>query len=134
MHLLALLTPVHSLNLLVNLLREQKAWRQFAQLPHRHRVPDVRMLHEFRVQVGVSGARLINEVLLEALLQSLRGETSVAVMDATDLEAACSGSKKKHRKVFGRSRCQRNPHLQERAEHVVCRLQKAQFATVAFAL
>ena len=52
-HLLALLTPVHSINLLLKLLPEQRAWRQFAHLPNRRRIPDVRMLHEFRGRVGV---------------------------------------------------------------------------------
>ena len=94
-HLLALLTPAHSLNLLVRLLSEQRAWRQFAHLPHRHRVPDVRMLHEFRDRVGVSGARQINERLLEGLLESIDpAAPAVALMDATDLEASCRGSKK----------------------------------------
>src|SRR6266571_4366227 len=36
-HLLALLTPVHSLNLLAAMLPEQRAWRTFARLRHRHR-------------------------------------------------------------------------------------------------
>lgn len=51
-HLLALLTPVHSLNLLVKLLPEQRDWRKFAGLRRQNRVPDVRMLHEFRGRVG----------------------------------------------------------------------------------
>jgi len=94
-HLLALLTPVHSLNLLVRLLSEQRAWRQFAHLPHRHRVPDVRMLHEFRDRLGVSGARQINEHVLESLLETVDpAAPAVGLMDATDLEASCRGSKK----------------------------------------
>ena len=51
-HLLALLTPVHSLNLLCTLLAEQRAWRSFARLRHRDEVPDVRLLHAFRAHVG----------------------------------------------------------------------------------
>lgn len=95
-HLLALLTPVHSLNLLVTLLSEQKAWREFAHLPHRHRVPDVRMLHNFRAQLGVSGAREINELVVGRLLQSWDPQrAAVGLIDATDLEASCVGSKKK---------------------------------------
>ena len=96
-HLLALLTPAHSLNLLVRLLSEQRGWRQFAHLPHRHRV---RMLHEFRDRLGVTGARQINEQLLEALLESVDPvATAVGLMDATDLEASCRGFKKKGRKL-----------------------------------
>lgn len=102
-HLLALLTPAHSLNLLVRLLSEQRAWRRFAHLSHRHRVPDVRMLHEFRDRLGVSGARQINEQLLEALLESVDpAATAVGLMDATDLEASCRGFKKKGWKLIQR--------------------------------
>ncbi len=66
-HLLALITPVHSLNLLVRLLPEQKAWRRFAHLPNQAHVPDVRMLNTFREQVGVRGLRQINAQLLKEL-------------------------------------------------------------------
>jgi hypothetical protein len=103
-HLLALLTPAHSLNLLVRLLSEQRGWRQFAHLSHRQRVPDVRMLHEFRERLGVSGARQINEQLLEALLESVDlAAPSVGLMDATDLEASCRGFKKKGWKLTQRA-------------------------------
>lgn len=42
-HLLTVLTPVHSLNQVLTLLPEQRAWRGFARLSHRQRVPDARM-------------------------------------------------------------------------------------------
>jgi hypothetical protein len=95
-HLLALLTPVHSLNLLCALLSEQRAWRSFARLRHRHDVPDVRILHAFRDRVGVLGLRQINEVLLQPLISiASLWENATALIDATDLPAACSGFKKK---------------------------------------
>jgi hypothetical protein len=56
-HLLALLTAVPSFNLLVAMLPEQRAWRAFARLRDRHHVPDVRILHAFRVRTGVLGLR-----------------------------------------------------------------------------
>ena len=97
-HLLALLTPVHSLNLLCTLLAEQPAWRAFARLRHRHEGPDVRLLNAFRARVGVRGLRQINEVLLEPLIQNAAlWENATALIDATDLPAACSGFKKKTR-------------------------------------
>jgi hypothetical protein len=95
-HLLALLTPVHSLNLLCTLLPEQRAWRDFARLRHRHAVPDARILNAFRAHVGVLGLRQINEVLLQPLIQTAAlWENATALMDATDLPAACGGFKKK---------------------------------------
>src|SRR4030095_9698167 len=60
-HLLAVLSPVHSFNLLVQMLAEQRAWRRFAHLPNRHALPDAWMLHEFRERLGVQGFRRINE-------------------------------------------------------------------------
>jgi hypothetical protein len=93
-HLLPLLTSTHSLNLIVAQLPEQAAWRRFGRL-HRQ-APGVRMLHEFRQQIGVSGLRRINQHLLERLLRRQgRQAHAVALMDATDLPAACSGFKKK---------------------------------------
>lgn len=93
-HLLPLLTSTHSLNLVVAQLSEQAAWRGFCRL--RRQGPGVRMLHEFRQQIGVSGLRQINQHLLGQLLRRQGVQPhAVALMDATDLPAACSGFKKK---------------------------------------
>jgi hypothetical protein len=99
-HLLTVLTPAHSLNQLVALLSEQRAWRAFARLSHRERVPDVRMLHEFRARVGVGGLRTINDWLKLPFIERAAGWShAVGLMDATDLEAACDGFKKKMPKL-----------------------------------
>ena len=92
-HLLALLTPTHSLNLLIAQLPEQSGWRRFARL--RRGCPTARMHHEFRGHLGVRGLRRINQHLLGRLLRRHGvGPQAVALMDATDLPAACSGFKK----------------------------------------
>src|SRR6185295_18098791 len=97
-HLLLLLSPAHSINLLVELLKEQRSWRRFAHLSHRERVPDVRMLHEFRARMGVSGLRRINQHLLRPLLgQVVERSDSIAIIDATDLPASCTVFKKRRR-------------------------------------
>jgi hypothetical protein len=107
LHLLVLLTPAHSVNLLLQMLPEQRGWRQFAHLRSRHRIPDVRMMHEFRRQVGVAGLRGVNQVLLAPLLEGLDcGAPTIALMDATDLPAACGGFKKSPRALIRR----RTPH------------------------
>ena len=94
-HLLALLTPVHAFNLLLALLPEQRQWRAFARLPNQRNLPDVRMLHEFRARLGVGGLRHINERLRQGLIEQAAGwEQTVALIDATDLPAACRGFKK----------------------------------------
>jgi hypothetical protein len=58
--LLALLTPAHSFNLLVELLPENKAWRSFARQRNRWAVPDAKMLHEFRDRMGVRQGKQTN--------------------------------------------------------------------------
>ena len=95
LHLLSVLTPVHAFNHLVRLLTEQRAWRRFAHLANRQAVPDVWQWHQFRQRAGAGGLRQINDQLLRPLLPSGTGEDlSLALIDATDLEAACSGHKK----------------------------------------
>jgi len=96
LHLLALLTPTHSVNLLVQLLPEQREWRRFAHLPNGRRIPSVRILHEFRARTGAGGLRRINEALLTPLLDALPAHArTVALIDATDLPAATCGFKKR---------------------------------------
>jgi hypothetical protein len=94
-HLLALLTPVHSFNLLVELLAEHRTWRTFARLRNRARVPDVRMLHEFRQALDLTKLRCVNEHLLRPLLAGAASfPKTVALIDSTDLPAAASAYKK----------------------------------------
>jgi hypothetical protein len=94
-HLLSLLTPAHSFNLLVELLAEHRSWRSFARLRHRLRVPGVRILHEFRQTLDPSKLRRINEHLLFPLIEGTAGfAKTVAMIDSTDLPAATNAYKK----------------------------------------
>jgi|SRR5215469_858994 len=94
--LLTLLTPAHSFNLMLTLLPEQRAWRKFARLPNRCRLPVASQLHEFREAIGVSGLRRINEHLLRPLLEGLPADRlAIGLIDATDLPAATSAFKKR---------------------------------------
>jgi hypothetical protein len=67
-HLLSLLSPVHSVNLLVKMLPEQRAWRKFAGLRRQTQVPGARVPHEIRCRVSVAGLRHINQHLLAPLI------------------------------------------------------------------
>lgn len=120
-HLLAVLTATHSLNLLVAQLPEQVAWRRFA-----------RMLHEFRQTVGVGGWRAINQHLVGRLLRRTGVPPhAVALMDATDLPAACRGFKKKFRRLHGGACGAGRAHAQDGPEPLVRRLQETHVAVVA---
>ena len=134
-HLLALLTPVHSFNLLIRLLPEQKGWRAFAHLRNQAQVPDVRMMHAFREEVGVSGLRQTNDHLLEPLIENLDpSKPTVALIDATDLPASCSGFKKKYRSVYGPSGGSGRSDPQKWAKSMLCGLQKAHVPALDFSL
>ena len=94
-NLLALLTPAHSFNLLVDLLGENRLWRRFARLRNRHAGPGVRMLHEFRARLDLSKLRRINRYLLQPLIEGTdRLAKTVALIDSTDLPAATNAYKK----------------------------------------
>ena len=122
-HLLCLLSPVHSVNLLVKMLPEQRAWRKFAGLRHQSRVPDVRMMNLFRSRLGVAGLRRINQHLLAPLLPAYAWQPwSVGLIDATDLPAACVGFKKKHRPILCRPCGLGRAHAQDRTKPVFRRL------------
>ena len=87
--LLALLTPARSFNLLVKLLPESRSWRRFARLPNRFKIPDAKMLHQFRDRLSLASLRQINGKLLRPLLEQLDpSRKTVAIMDSTDLAAA----------------------------------------------
>lgn len=129
-HLLAALTSTHSLNLVVTQLPEQAAWRRFARL--RCALPTARMLHEFRQTVGVSGLRHINQHLVGRLLRRQGVQPhAVALMDATDLPASCSGFKKKFRHLHCRARDVGRADAQDGPEPLVRRLQETHVAVVA---
>ena len=104
-HLLALLSGGNSFNQVVRLLPEQRAWRQFAHLSRQERTPDVRMLHEFRQRLGVSGLRSVNAQLVRRLLFKWpKAFAPVGIIDATDLPAATADSEKKMVPAAGRRR------------------------------
>ena len=125
-HLLSLLSPVHSLNLLVQMLPEQRAWRKFARLRRQTQVPGVRALHEFRARLGVAGLRRINAQLLQPVIdQYAWQERSVGLIDATDLPAACVGFKKKHRPILRGGSRAGGAHPQDGSEPLFRRLQEA---------
>lgn len=98
--LLLLLTPARSTNLLCELLPEQRAWRRFAYLPNRRRLPGPRQLHEFRLRLTPGVLREINEGLLRRILSTWpEDQLGIALIDATDLPAATNTYKKRRTAV-----------------------------------
>lgn len=130
-HLLAVLTSTHSLNLLAKQLPEQPVWRRFARL--RGVLPSARMLHEFRDRIEVSGLRRINQHLLGRMIRRQGvAPFSVAVLDATDLPAATGARfKKKPDPDLCPSGHARPSHPQAESGRMVHWLQKAHPEAVA---
>lgn len=130
--LLALLTPVHSFNLLVELLPEQRSWRSFARLRNRFSAPDVRMLHEFRARLDLWNLRRVNQHLLGPLLQEAsKFPKTVALIDSTDLPAATNGYKKTLRFILCAAGSHRRSQPQRWLHALLRWVQKAHAATVA---
>jgi hypothetical protein len=130
--LLTLLTPARSFNLLVKLLPENRAWRRFARLPNRVKVPDAKMLHEFRDRLSLASLRQINGHLLRPLLGQLESKRkTVAIIDSTDL--AASALKKSPRGLVSTTRRFGDSNCQTGNQPLVCGLQEAQPETLAAA-
>src|SRR5207302_727971 len=123
--LLGLLTPAHSFNLVVKLLAENRAWRDFAFLPNKRSLPDAKMLHLFRGRLDLIKLRAINAHLLRPLLEGLDpARKTVAIIDSTDLPAGTNPFKKKHRPLLGQRRADRRAHPQEQSGWMVRGLQE----------
>ncbi len=99
--LLLLLTPARSTNLLCHLLPEHRAWRRFAHLPNRHRLPGPRQLHEFRRRLTPAVLRSVNLGLLRRVLATWpKDQLGIGLIDATDLPAATNEYKKNPAQPF----------------------------------
>ena len=121
--LLLLLTPARSSNLLCTLLPEQRAWRCFAHLPNRRRLPNHRQLQEFRARLTPLLLRRINEGLLLRLLQGWPSDQQgIALIDATDLPASTNEYKKSPRRLLRAQGSARRTHQEDRTESLVHRL------------
>lgn len=120
--LLALLTPVHSFNLLLALLPEHKAWRRFAHLQNRHDIPTPKMLHQFRERLPLGALRVLNNQLAMPLIGKLDpNRLTLAIMDSTDLPASANAYKKISR-LCGQACCCGSQNLEDRSEQMVYRL------------
>lgn len=123
--LLPLLTPARSFNLVVELLNEQRAWRQFAHLPNRRHLPVASQLCQFREDFGVAQLRETNRHLLLPILEGTDPQRkSVALIDSTDLPAATSAFKKNHRPLLCTQSGPWWAHNQNGPKPLVCRLQE----------
>jgi Transposase domain (DUF772) len=93
--LLALLTPAHHFNLLIRLLPENRGWRRFARLSNQRKLPDAKMLHQFRDRIDLIHLRHLNNHLVRGLLEQMEADRkTVAIIDATDLPASANSFKK----------------------------------------
>jgi hypothetical protein len=109
--------------LLVTLLAENRAWRDFAFLANKRSLPNAKMLHQFRDRLDLIKLRAINAQLLRPLLAGLDAQRkTVAIIDSTDLPAGTNPFKKKHRSLLRQTGRGGSAHAQEQPWKMVCGL------------
>jgi hypothetical protein len=117
-HILAMLKGIHSFNKLCAEFKTRRAFRDFCLFRNKKATPTKRMLSEFRDHLNPCGFRKIAQLLASNFLNvvSLPG-IKVAIPDATDMPANCSGFAKKNASVLGNANVQRStqPREQQKA-------------------
>jgi len=117
-HILAMLKGIHSFNKLCAEFKTRRAFRDFCLFRNKKFVPTKRMLSEFRDYLKPSGFEKIAQLLTSNFLNVIPlPEVKVAVPDATDMPANCSGFAKKNASVLGNVNAQRStqPREQQKA-------------------
>ena len=114
-HLLTVLTSTHSLNLVVAQLPEQAGVAAFRPVAPRTALPLGCCMSFGRQLAWMDCARSINIWWGDCCVGQGVQPHAVALMDATDLPAACSGFKKKFCHLHRRARGAGRTHPQDRA-------------------
>jgi len=101
-HLLAMLKGIHSFNKLRAEFKTRRAFRDFCLFRNKKVTPTKRMLSEFRDHLNPSGFEKIAQLLTSNFLNVIAlPEIKVAIPDATDMPANCSGFTKKNASALG---------------------------------
>ena len=108
-HILAMLKGIHSFNKLCTELRARRSFRDFCLFKNKKLTPPKRMLSEFRDYLKPSGFEKITQLITENLLNVISlPDVHVAIPDATDMPANCSGFAKKNAIVLAIANVQRS--------------------------
>lgn len=114
-HILAMLKGIHSFNKLCAEFKTRRAFRDFCLFRNKKFIPTKRMLSEFRDHLKPSGFEKIAQLLTSNFLNVIPlPKIKVAVPDATDMPANCSGFAKKNASVLGNANVQESTQPWER--------------------
>jgi hypothetical protein len=113
-HILAMLKGIPSFNKLCTELKTRRSFRDFCLFKNKKSTPPKRMLSEFRDHLKPSGFEKIAQLLAANLLNVISlPDLRVAIPDATDVPAHCSGFAKKNVVVLATANAQRSTPQRE---------------------
>ena len=108
-HILAMLKGIPSFNKLCRELKTRRSFRDFCLFKNKKSTPPKRMLSEFRDHLKPSGFEKIAHWIAANFLKVISlPDLHVAIPDATDMPAHCSGFAKKNAIVLAIANAQRS--------------------------
>jgi len=108
-YILAMLRGIHSFNKLCMELKTRRSFRDFCLFKNKQLTPPKRMLSEFRDYLKPSGFEKIAQLIAANFLNVISlPDLHVAIPDATDMPANCSGFAKKNAIVLAIANAQRS--------------------------
>jgi len=108
-HVLAMLKAIPSFNKLCRELKTRRSFRDFCFFKNKKSTPPKRMLSEFRDHLKPSGFEKIAHLIAANFLNMIPlPDLHVAIPDATDMPANCSGFAKKNAIVLAVANAQRS--------------------------
>jgi len=109
LHILAMIKGIPSFNKLCQELKARRSFRDFCFFKNKKSTPPKRMLSEFRDHLKATGFEKIVQLITVNFLNMLSWPSlRVAIPDATDMPANCSGFAKKNAIVLASANAQRN--------------------------
>jgi hypothetical protein len=113
-HILAMLKAIPSFNKLCRELKTRRSFRDFCLFKNKKSTPPKRLLSEFRDHLKPSGFEKIAHLIAANFLNMVPlPDLHVAIPDATDMPANCSGFAKKNAIVLAIANAQRSTPQRE---------------------
>jgi hypothetical protein len=113
-HILTMIKGISSYNKVCAEFKSRRAFRDFCRFKNKNSTPTNRILSEFRDWLRPSGFERINRLIASIFLNTVRLPLiKVAVPDATDMPANCSGFTKKNAHALKSANVQKSILLQK---------------------
>lgn len=113
-HILTMIKGISSYNKVCAEFKSRRAFRDFCRFKNKNSTPTNRILSEFRDWLRPSGFERINRLIASIFLNTVRLTLiKVAVPDATDMPANCSGFTKKNAHALKSANVQKSILLQK---------------------